>query len=325
MSYRFIQKFKNIGAILSILFLLPYIVTICMNGVEEEQDSQEVVFSVKVQCEESEPVQEIAWETYLTGVLAKEISWQEEEEFLKAQTVLLRTRLYQELENSEEKILSDQYLTRQEIEEKLGVLEGRAYYEKLEQAVKDTGNQVLFYGDSYAWTPFYYSSNGTGRSAKEVMNTDEYPYLTVKECPLDKGADKEIKVVTFTYKEVQSKCQSFLVAVAEENAEKIYQYEDFGILSYDSAGYVLEMKIGETTCTGDQFRDALGLQSSAFTMQDKNGKLQITTVGRGHGLGMSQWTARKMAEDGKTYEEILQFFFEGTTLASGGEIFTKTE
>lgn len=325
MSYRFVQKLKSLGAVLSILFLLPYIVTICMNGVRDKQDGQEVLFSVKVQCEESEALQEIAWETYLTGVLAKEISWQEEEEFLKAQTVLLRTRLYQELENSEDKILADQYLTKQEIEEKLGVLDGRVYYEKLEQAVKDTGNQVLFYGNAYAWTPFYYSSNGTGRSAKEVMNTDEFPYLTVKECPLDKGADKEIKVLTFTYKEIQTKCQSFLVAVAEENAEKVYQYEDFGIVSYDSAGYVLEMKIGETTCTGDQFRDALGLQSSAFTMQDKNGKLQITTVGRGHGLGMSQWTARKMAEEGKTYEEILQFFFEGTTLASGGEIFTKTE
>lgn len=325
MSYRFVQRFKNIGAVLSIVFLLPYIVTICMNGINEKEDRQEVFFGVKVQCNELEPIQEIAWETYLTGVLAKEISWQEEEEFLKAQAVLLRTRLYQELENSEDKILSDPYLTRQEIEEKLGVLNGRAYYEKLEQAVKDTGNQVLFYGDVYAWTPFYYSSNGTGRSANEVMDTDEFPYLSVKECPLDKGAEKEIKVVTFTYKEIQARCQSFLVAVSEENAEKIYQYEDFGIVSYDSAGYVLEMKIGETTCTGDQFRDALGLQSSAFTMQDKNGKLQITTVGRGHGLGMSQWTARKMAEEGKTYEEILQFFFEGTTLASGGEIFTKTE
>lgn len=325
MSYRFGQRMKNFGAVLSIVFLLPYIVTVCMNGVKEKQENQEVYFGVKVQCVESESIREIAWESYLAGVLAKEISWQEEEAFLKAQTVLLRTRLYQELENSEEKILSDPYLTKQEIEKKLGVLDGRAYYEKLEQAVKDTGNQVLFYGEDYAWTPFYYSSNGTGRSAKEVMDTDEYPYLIGKECPLDKGAEEEIKVLTFPYQEIQKKCQSFLVAVSEENAEKIYQYEDFEIISYDSAGYVMEMRIGETTCTGDQFRDALGLQSSAFTMQDKNGKLQITTVGRGHGLGMSQWTARKMAEGGKTYEEILQFFFEGTTLASGGEIFTKTE
>ncbi|MEE1086708.1 MAG: SpoIID/LytB domain-containing protein [Schaedlerella sp.] len=325
MSYRIMQKFKMAGAVLIIIILMPYVMTVCINGVKEDSDSQEIFFSVKVQADESRAVQELAWETYLTGVLAKEISWQEEEEFLKAQAVLIRTKLYQELESGEEKILKEDYLTRQDIEEKLGILDGKAYYEKLKQAVKDTGNQVLFYGDTYAWTPFCYSSNGTTRSAKEVMNTEDYPYLQRKECPLDKGAEEEIRVVTFTYKDIQSRCQSFLVAVAEEDAEKTYQYEDFSIVSYDSAGYVAEMKIGETVCTGDQFRDALGLQSSAFTMKDKSGKLQITTVGRGHGLGLSQWTARKMAEDGKKYDEILQFFFEGTTLASGGEIFTKTE
>ena len=29
---------------------------------------------------------------------------------------------------------------------------------------------------------------------------------------------------------------------------------------------------------------------------------------------MSLWTADKMAEEGKTYEEILDFFFEGTEI-----------
>lgn len=325
MSYKFIAKLKNIGAILIILILLPYVVTVCINGVQEKKDAQEICFFVKVKNSELDFQQEVEWETYLTGVLAKEVLWQGEEEFLKAQAVVLRTKLYQELEDSEEKILLDEYLTKQEVEEKLGVLNGKEYYEKIEKAVKDTGNQVLYYGNRYAWTPFYYSSNGTSRSAKEVMHTEEYPYLSVRECPLDKGAEKAVKAFTFTYQEIQTRCKAFLVAVSEADADKIYKYEDFEILSYDSAGYVSEMKIGETTCTGDQFRDALELPSSAFSMKEINGKLQITTVGRGHGLGMSQWTAEKMAEDGKTYEEILQFFFEGTTLASGGEIFTKTE
>ena len=45
-------------------------------------------------------------------------------------------------------------------------------------------------------------------------------------------------------------------------------------------------------------------------------------MGNGHGLGMSQWTANEMAKEGKTYEEILQFFFEGTELADGGDVET---
>ena len=40
----------------------------------------------------------------------------------------------------------------------------------------------------------------------------------------------------------------------------------------------------------------------------------VTTTGKGHGLGMSIWTAGKMAEEGRTYEEILAFFFDGTEI-----------
>ena len=42
--------------------------------------------------------------------------------------------------------------------------------------------------------------------------------------------------------------------------------------------------------------------------------MKITTSGKGHGLGMSLWTANEMAKEGKTCEEILNFFFEGTSL-----------
>lgn len=34
----------------------------------------------------------------------------------------------------------------------------------------------------------------------------------------------------------------------------------------------------------------------------------------GHGLGMSQYTAKKMAEEGKSCEEILQYFFTDVSL-----------
>ena len=40
----------------------------------------------------------------------------------------------------------------------------------------------------------------------------------------------------------------------------------------------------------------------------------ITVTGNGHGLGMSQWTANEMAKAGNTYDQILQFFFEGTVI-----------
>ena len=147
------------------------------------------------------------------------------------------------------------------------------------------------------------------------MGSDDYPYIALRECPLDKKADDEIQSFVFSYEEIQEMCRDFLVAESEQKkAEEGYGFDDFEISSRDSAGYVNEMRIGQTTCTGDQFRDALSLPSSAFSFSEENGKIKITTTGKGHGLGMSQWTANEMAKEGKNYEEILSFFFEGTEL-----------
>ena len=425
------QKFKTFGSFCLIMLLLPYIVTVFVHGKDfEALGNKDKVFinvrkpkagsslaqmesisdTVEANSEENRAgiwnglsdqeketqIVQVPWEEYFVGIMGREVPVNAEMEFLKAQAVLLRTKLYQELdaqepaatqpadapentgqqpadapENigqqpadapgnttqqpadaqgntgqqpadaqgntgqqpadtpasgpSEKKVLDEEYLTREELEKKAGSSEVESYYNNLLQAMRDTENQVLLYQDDYAFLPFHQSSNGTTRSAQEVMGTDAYPYLAVRECPLDKDADDEMLITSFDYKDVQAKCRSFLVAVAEDQANKTYQFSDFEIISHDSAGYVQEMRIGETVCTGDQFRDAMSLASSAFSIKDTNGKLQVTTTGKGHGLGLSQWTAQQMAKSGKNYEEILQFFFEGTALTDGGPVKEKIE
>lgn len=322
------QKVKSIASFCLILLLLPYVVTVFIHGTDIKADSGNNGPYVKVkETDQSgeEQVVEVPWEEYFIGVLAREIPGRYEEEFLKAQAVVIRTGMYQTLEGSEDKVLEERYLKPEEMEKKFGGSDYEAHYESLKKAVQETENQVLLYQEAYALVPFHQSSNGTTRSGQEVLGQDTYPYLASRECPLDKEAEGEMQVMTFEYKDIQSRCQSFLVAVKEEDAKKTYDFSDFEILAYDSAGYVAQLCIGETICTGDQFRDALSLPSSAFSLKDADGRLRITTMGKGHGLGMSQWTAAEMAEEGKSYEEILQYFFEGTNLADGGEIFTKTE
>ena len=60
--------------------------------------------------------------------------------------------------------------------------------------------------------------------------------------------------------------------------------------------------------------------SHQAAFQKYDGKLRITTRGIGHGLGLSQYTANQMAKEGKSMEEILAHFFEGTELKEGVEI-----
>lgn len=312
------QKFKSIAAFLIILILLPYIVSVFVNGADVREDAGED-FYVKVKvpdAEEADGVTEIRWTDYLAGILAEEISEDCEPETLKAQAVVIRTQIYRTLEDSEDKTLTESYLSRDEMEDKWGAENYGKYYEKYVRAVEETDDTVVMYGDAYAWTPFHQSSNGMTRSAAEVLGSNDYPYIAVRECPLDKEADDEIQTFTFPYTEIQSLCRDFLVAEEDEDkAAQGYTYDDFEVRSCDSAGYVSELRMGNTICTGDQFRDALSLPSSAFSFSEEDDdNIKITTTGKGHGLGMSIWTADQMAKEGKTFEEILAFFFEGTEL-----------
>ena len=45
-----------------------------------------------------------------------------------------------------------------------------------------------------------------------------------------------------------------------------------------------------------------------------NGTFTITGTGSGHNVGMSQYGAKAMAENGYDYEEILQFYYTDVTI-----------
>lgn len=288
------NKIKLFFAFLIILFLLPYIISVFINGKNAVQGADSDNASV-----------------YLAEMLAGETDGGYEIEALKAQSVVLRTELYRT--EKEKQTLFDKCLTQTQMKKKWGT-KYEENLKKCQQAVQETKGIVLWYHETFAWTPFHQSSNGKTRDVQEVLGNADYPYITAKECPLDKAAEDEIQVHLIEYKEIQKRCREFLVAEEQKKAENGYGYEDFEIQEWDSSGYVRKMRIGETICTGDQFRDALKLPSSSFSFYEGPHGLKIATVGKGHGFGMSQWTAQEMAKDGKNYEEILQYFYEGTEL-----------
>lgn len=309
------QQIKLLGAFLMILLLLPYVITVFVHGADRERRAQADTY-IKVERGEGDEkvIMEVPLEEYFLGILALEAPQDSEPEMLKAQTVITRTKIRRQMSREEETVFTERYLSAEELRKRWSGDEYEKQHQRLAEAMRETEDQVLYYDGDYAWTPFHKSSNGMTRNAQEVLGTEAYPYITARECPLDKEAEEAIKVVSYTYQEVQARCQPFLVAVTEEEAKKTYGAADFEIVSLDTAGYVKELRIGKTICSGDEFRDAMSLASGAFSIQDRDGRLQITTMGVGHGMGMSQWTAQAMAREGKNYTEILQFFFEGTEL-----------
>src|SRR5699024_3037013 len=100
---------------------------------------------------------------------------------------------------------------------------------------------------------------------------------------------------------------------------------DAEVTALDTAGYVTNVRVGQENMSGEEFRKKYELASSCFTLQRYNGKMRITTRGVGHGLGMSQYSAHRMAKDGQAYDEILNYFVEGCEQKEVAEILQNTE
>lgn len=263
------QKFKKGCTIVLIVVLLPYIVTVFMNGKDIETN------------------QNSALDEYCIGILAKEVSSDYEDEMLKAQAVIVRTTVYGQITELDKELLKKPDLD-------------AAWYQRLKTVWEETEGQVVMYNGALALLPFHQLSNGKTRDGQEVLGSEEYSYLQIKECPKDIGADAQM--------------QTLVIPVS--GAE---------VLSLDSAGYVIEVKVGEETCSGDSFRDTYDLASSCFELQSFEDKTRVITKGVGHGLGLSQYTANEMAKEGKTYQEILQHFFAGIEIREVAEILWEAE
>ena len=88
----------------------------------------------------------------------------------------------------------------------------------------------------------------------------------------------------------------------------------FGEPTLTASGYVASLPVCGQTVSGAALRRALGLRSACFTLRYQDGGFCITTRGYGHGVGLSQWGAKALAEQGQSYADILAHYFPGTQL-----------
>lgn len=292
------QKLKKIGCYLIIIILLPYVVTVFINGPSIRTSPYVDDIYIKVQSGDGEV--EMPLEEYGIGVLAKEMPADYEEEALKAQAVLVRTDMYKQVQEEEGAVVfSEEFWDRKKMEEAWGVKDGRNY-RKLSKAWQDTEGQILTWQDQPAYAPFFRLSNGCTRSGKEVLGNEDCPYLQILECPYDLESEEQLQTV-----------------VTEDM--------DAEVTDTDTAGYVLNVRVGKENISGEEFRKRYDLASACFTLQRYNGKMRITTRGEGHGLGMSQYTANEMAKEGEKWEDILEYFFEDCDQKEVAEILLKSE
>ena len=293
------QNFKRMGCYLIIIMLLPYVITVFLNGPVVSSSGNTDTLTVKAEHDGSEV--EISMEEYCIGRLAREIPPDCRKEAIKAQAVLVRTAVCREFaESGTGAILPDDFWTQEDMKDNWGTGRAAAHYEKFRSAWQETEGQVLMYDGKPANAPYCRLTNGNTRDGKEVLESEDYPYLKIRECPMDLEAREQVQTV-------------------------VLDDLDAEVTAVDTAGYVLSVRVGEETINGEEFRKTYGLASSCFTLGHYDGSLRVTTRGIGHGLGLSQYTADQMAGEGASCEEILDYFFEGTEIREVADIVTASE
>lgn len=286
-------KINHVLTWMMLFLLLPLLFTVFY----QKMQINEIISGMQKNKEEDTGV--------IIGILAKEIHADVSDECLKAQAVIARTN-YLAAQKNGEKI--PKRLTTDEMKEVWGTSYD-SIYRKMEQAVKDTEGETLQYKDTYIYAAFHALSAGKTRNIQELYPDADMPYLKSTDCGSDCNAPDYLAVLYWKKEEFLKKCTDLFTEASISAVSEIY------ILQKDEAGYVLKIKVGDKEYSGEEFRAAFNLGSACFTLTETEENIRIVTKGVGHGFGMSQYAAERMAEDGADYRTILNTFFPGAILA----------
>ena len=267
-------------------------------------------------------------EDYLPGVMVCQTGPEMGMEALKCQAVIARTYIYRQMgdrEEIQEEELDLDYLGDDTARagNTLTVHQKEELAKRLEQcrqAAEATAGVVMKYEDRYILPLFHERSAGRTRTGEA-----DYPYLQSAESRWDvedggaeiRTADGDatgVSEVSFSLSEFAQRIKHLSDAPSLD-PDRIPA--EIQIVKRDDAGYVLQIKIGPRTYTGDDVQYALDLPSSCFTIDTRtSGTITVTVKGRGHGYGLSQNGAQAMAEEGWSYSDILNYYYKNISLVT---------
>ncbi len=245
-------------------------------------------------------INELPLEDYIKSVVSAEVGPNWDMEALKVQAVISRTyALYQKgLNNNLNYDLTSSVLHQ--------VYKGSNVDARVSYAVMNTEGEVLTYDGKIIAALYHSTSGGRTEEAEEVFGKS-YPYMksVAAPCDLSPYAVWERKIP----------------AAEIESALNISGLKNIEIKSFTVTGRVRTVEVihkgASMTVKATELRKLLGwsrLPSTNFRVTRTNDVFVFEGKGYGHGVGLCQWSALQMAREGKTYREILAYFYPGTTL-----------
>ena len=261
-------------------------------------------------------VTEMTMADYLWGVVAAEMPAAFEEEALKAQACAARTYTLIQQEGGKHEdadLCADStccqaYVERAAAEARWGLNAG-AYGEKITRAVAATDGLGVLYGGQPIQALFFSSAPGKTVDAVEVWG-NSVAYLKSVDSPEGEEVPNYRSQVRLSAGEVKE-----LVLKSYPGADLSGDPGGwFGVPAPGESGTVSSVTVGGVTLTGGQVRGLFALRSAAFTVAWDGSNFTFDVTGYGHGVGMSQYGANALAKEGRTFREILTWYYTGTTV-----------
>ena len=246
----------------------------------------------------------IELEDYVIGVVAAEMPASFHIEALKAQSVIARTYALNKL--SKGVTLTDNnstqnYIDIDQMRNKWGA-DFDKHYNKIKDAVLSTEGTTLKYNDEYIDAVYFSTSNGYTEDSINVWGND-IPYLKSVESYWDRDASSFFRTQTMDLNTFNSKLGT-----------NISNGDEISIIERNVSSRVSKISVGGKIFSGVQFRNILGLRSADFDIGLNDNLLTITTRGYGHGVGMSQYGANGMAQNGYNYKQILSHYYSNVSI-----------
>ena len=261
---------------------------------------------------------ELPLEDYLCGVVAAEMPASFPEEALKAQAVAARSFTCSGAsahKHGEAAVCADpgccQAWLSEEAQRKRWGDDYETNAQRVRAAVEATAGQILCYGSAPVFAAFHSSSAGATEDCGAVWNPR--PYLVSVSSP---ETAEDVPNFVSTVSCWPTDFRDTLLSLRPEADFSGPLGGWIGEIRRDASGRVAEALLGGVSFSGTELRRLFSLRSTAFELTLSDGLFVFTVTGFGHGVGMSQYGAKVMAEQGADYTEILAHYYTDTELLS---------
>ena len=277
------------------------------NDLQAEGQSFRGLLEVRKEGKGLTLINELDIEDYLKGVVPEEMAYDWHLEALKVQAIVARTyALYQKRHHPGKGFDLASTILDQVYQ---GV--GRERPET-SMAVALTDGLVVTYGGELALTLYHSTSAGRTEDIREVWGKDLY-YLRGVDCPFDKDSPY--------YRWERKVPLQQLEDSLRQDGLGVGSLATFTPYLWSPAGRVKEVRIlhsrGELFLRGEDLRRLIGYQvlpSTLFDVIEVGRNIILQGQGYGHGLGLCQWGTKVQAERGRSFSEIIQYYYPGVEI-----------